>query len=82
MIGERVRLTGFECCACAALFATERKSCTYCGGTLRPVDKLSARIVEFARERDVDVQILRGDGATVMSALASGIGAFLKTHRR
>ena len=40
------------------------------------------RIVEFARERDIDVQILRGDSATVMSAVAGGVGAFLKTHRR
>jgi len=82
MIGERVRLTGFECYSCAALFAVDRESCSYCAGTLRPVDNMTRRIVEYAREHGIEVQILRGDSATGMSAIASGIGAFLKKYRR
>jgi hypothetical protein len=82
MIGERVRLAGFECSSCAALFADGGRNCTYCISTLRPVGNMTGRIVKYARERDIDVQILRGDSATVMSAIASGFGAFLKTHRR
>ena len=82
MFGEKVRLSGFECNSCAALFAADRENCSYCGGTLRPVANMTGRIVEYARERDIDVQVCRGDNATAMSAMAGGIGAFLKTRRR
>jgi hypothetical protein len=40
---------------------------------------MTSRIVEFARERGVEVQVVEGLESTVISAKAGGIGAFLKT---
>lgn len=82
LYGERVRLKGYECATCAALFAADRESCSYCGSVLRVVDNMIARIVDFTRERAIDVQVVQGSDSAAISAAAGGIGAFLKTTRR
>jgi uncharacterized protein (DUF2267 family) len=79
LLGDRIRLKGYECIDCAALFAADRESCSYCGSALRFVENMTSRIVEFARERGVEVQVVEGLESTVISAKAGGIGAFLKT---
>jgi len=79
LIGERVRLKGYECTTCAALYAADRENCSYCGSRLLFVENLTGKIIEFARERGVEVQLVNGADSTVISARASGIGAFLRT---
>jgi len=79
LLGERVRLKGYECTACAALFAADRESCSYCGSRLQFLEDLIYTIVQFAREHGVDIQVVQGTESTIISARAGGIGAFLKT---
>jgi uncharacterized protein (DUF2267 family) len=79
LLGERVRLKGYECTACAALFAADRESCSYCGSRLEFVENLIYAIIQFAREHSVDIQVVQGTESTIISARAGGIGAFLKT---
>jgi uncharacterized protein (DUF2267 family)/DNA-directed RNA polymerase subunit RPC12/RpoP len=81
LCGDRVRLKGYECTACAALFAADRESCSYCGSRLLLVENMINKIVEFARERGIEVQFVRGTDSTAISATSGGIGAFLKTRR-
>jgi len=79
MIGERVRLKGYECTACAALFAADRESCSYCGSRLQFLENMTYKIIQFAREHGIEVQVVQGTESTIISARAGGIGAFLKT---
>jgi DNA-directed RNA polymerase subunit RPC12/RpoP len=79
LLGERVRLKGYECTDCAALFAADRENCSYCGSRLQFVENMTNRIVEFTRERGIEVQVVQGAESTAISAKAGGIGAFLKT---
>jgi uncharacterized protein (DUF2267 family) len=79
LMGERVRLKGYECTDCAALFAADRENCSYCGSRLHFVENMIDRIIEFTRLRDIKVQVVQGAESTAISAQAGGIGAFLKT---
>jgi uncharacterized protein (DUF2267 family) len=81
LYGEGVRLTGYECRVCSSLFAGDRESCSYCGSPLDLVDNMGTRVVDFAGERGIPVQILRGTDSKELSKSAGGIGAFLKTTR-
>jgi uncharacterized protein (DUF2267 family)/DNA-directed RNA polymerase subunit RPC12/RpoP len=79
LLGERVRLKGYECTECAALFAADRENCSYCGSRLHFVENMTNRIIEFVRERGIDAQVVQDAESTKISAKAGGIGAFLRT---
>jgi uncharacterized protein (DUF2267 family) len=79
LLGERVRLKGYECTECAAMFAADRENCSYCGSRLHFVENMTNRNIEFARERGIDVQVVQDTESTTISAKAGGIGGFLKT---
>jgi len=79
LLGERLRLKGYECTACAALFAADRETCSYCGSEVHLVEDMASRIIEFTRERGIEMQIIQGVDSTAITAKAEGIGAFLRT---
>jgi peptide chain release factor subunit 1 len=70
---------GFECTRCAALFSRERKSCLYCGSSVRPVGDVVERAVEHAVRKGAKIEIVTGEAAASLYNMG-GIAAFLKTR--
>jgi uncharacterized protein (DUF2267 family) len=73
--------SGNECPMCAALFPADVEMCRYCGSSLVFVPNMRNRVRQFAGERGINVEEIRGKGVELLSH-HGGIGAYLKTVRR
>jgi hypothetical protein len=68
---------GFECVKCAALFATERSACVYCGGKIELVRDVVGRALEQGVRRHAKIEVVKEEASSSLK-LWGGIGAFLK----
>jgi peptide chain release factor subunit 1 len=74
---EGLASSGYECLKCAALFSAERQSCTYCGGSVHPVNDVIERAVDHAVREGAKIEVVTGDASITLNNVG-GIGAFLK----
>jgi release factor family 10 len=73
------RSPGFECPKCAALFSAERKSCLYCGASVRPVSDVVEHAIEHALRKGAAIEVVTGEASEALIN-AGGIGALLRAR--
>lgn len=68
---------GGECTQCSSLIPEERRTCPYCGGTVRPLEHFVERVVERVVEMEGRIEQVRGRAAERLSEVGH-IGAVLR----
>jgi peptide subunit release factor 1 (eRF1) len=70
---------GFECTQCAALFASQDASCSYCGGAVNAEENVVALAVEQAVRKGAIIEVVSRNAAASLQDVG-GIGVLLKTR--